>query len=157
MRDTFAKYLFARKWLLKQGILCSFCYCFVVVVSLWISNIWWKCLPSPRCKMPLFFSFWERLYNSKVIWLYYCKLNCHLCELLQMCNPKVKACLDYYVYMYLYTTLSVLILANTGWTVNLDISNPGTGTHSPPYGNSTYGVLRVCSVSLLMGFTFYLK
>jgi len=73
----------------------------------------------------------ERLYNSKCIWLYYRKLNCHLSELLQICNPKVKTCLDDHVCVYLHTTLSVLILATVGWTVNLDISHPGTGTCSP--------------------------
>lgn len=33
--------------------------------------------------------------------------------------------------MYLCITLSVLILAVVGWTVNLDASHPGTGMCSP--------------------------
>ena len=55
--------------------------------------------------------FREKLYDSKCIWLYYCKLNCHLGELLQICNPKVKAHLDGYVCMYLHITFLVLVLA----------------------------------------------
>lgn len=115
MRGTFAKDTFARNaCLLKQGV-----------------------FPMNKQHLEAMFTkskkyfFGERLYNSKCIWLYYCKLNCHLGELLQICNPKVKAPLDDYVCMYLHTALLVLILATVGRTVNLDISHPGTGMCSP--------------------------
>lgn len=82
----------------------------------------------PRC---LFFFFFLRLYNSKCTWLYYCKLYWHLGKLLQIWNPKVKAHLDDYVWMYSHTALLVLILATISWIVNPDISHSSTGTCSP--------------------------